>query len=279
MKIIRLKKKGMTLIEAIISVALLSILIVPVSTMVINSVNTTKNAAMKQEATFIGQKLLEEIKAYEEINLKGTDKFQLLDGEFIKKENDASKGYDYYGSFKRSGFNVEIKLIKNNSFDYEVIDKTRYEFKINDNEIINNLGTVYNLDPSKELYLEINGEIATVSNEEVGNTPVTQSFENNKVIIELDKEFSKNIRLNITNNSATDISVYVKKFNTTLGDIVFNKITGIGGVKSIINTIYEPENGKLDVVLGDLYEINVLVSNGGDEKFRGQSMSNIVFKR
>ena len=50
-------------------------------------------------------------------------------------------------------------------------------------------------------------------------------------------------------------------------------------VKKIINTIDESGNDSLDAVLGDLYEINVSVSKGGDEKFRGQSMSNIIFKR
>lgn len=279
MKIIRCKKKGMTLIEAIISVALLSILIIPVSTMIINSVNTTKSAATKQEGTFIGQKLLEEIKSYEKINLKGTDKFQLLDGEFIIKENDGSKGYDYYGHFERNGFDVEVRLIKSSSFDYEVIDKTRYAFKINDSEIISKSGNIYNLDSSKELNLRINGEIATISNEGEASPSLTQSFENNKVIIELDKEFSKNTKLNIINNSVSEVSVYVKKFNSTPGDIIFNNTEGIGMVKKIINTIDESGNDSLDAVLGDLYEINVSVSKGGDEKFRGQSMSNIIFKR
>lgn len=278
MKISKHKKKGMTLIEAIISVALLSILIVPISAIVINSVNTSKRAEIKQEATFIGQKLLEEIKAYEEINLKGTDKFQLLDGEFIKKETNQAKGYDYYGKFKREDLDIEINLVKNNKFNYDISDKSNYTFRLNNEKVTNKLNNTYNLDISKELNLAINGDVASISNKDSAEPSLDQSIYNNKIIINLDKEFSENIKLNIHNNSASEISVYIKKYRDSIGNLEFNNISGVGEVKEFINNLNESEEGYLDTVLGDLYEINVSVSKNGEDKFSGQSTANIIFK-
>ncbi|MDZ7548384.1 type IV pilus modification PilV family protein, partial [Clostridium perfringens] len=104
MKKEKLKAKyGMTLIEVIISVTLLSILVVPLSGLVISSLKTNKGAEHKQKASYIGQKVLEEIKAYDEITLKddtGVKYFQLLDGDKIEK-NSLSEN-KFTGSFKRT---------------------------------------------------------------------------------------------------------------------------------------------------------------------------------
>ncbi|WP_352416857.1 type IV pilus modification PilV family protein, partial [Clostridium tertium] len=79
-------KKGMTLIEVIISVALLSILIVPLSGLVMSSLKNNISAEYRQKASYIGQKVLEELKAYDKITLKndaGKKYFELLDGDEI----------------------------------------------------------------------------------------------------------------------------------------------------------------------------------------------------
>ena len=97
-------KKGITLIEVIISVTLLSILIIPLSTIVIKSLNNKEEASDRQKATYIGQKILEELKAYDVITLKedsNTKYFNLLDGLDSDKE---IKGVE----------NTELKKLKEN---------------------------------------------------------------------------------------------------------------------------------------------------------------------
>ena len=78
-------KKGMTLIEVIISVALLSILIVPLSGLVMSSLENNISAEYRQKASYIGQKVLEELKAYDKITLKNdfTPLFFLRAGCFL----------------------------------------------------------------------------------------------------------------------------------------------------------------------------------------------------
>lgn len=61
-KIFLKSKKGITLLEVIISVAILSIIIVPISMMVATSVRTSNNSESKQQATAIAQKLIEDLK-------------------------------------------------------------------------------------------------------------------------------------------------------------------------------------------------------------------------
>ena len=63
-------KKGMTLVEVIISVTLLSILIIPLSTLVLSGFRNSKEGENKQKAVYVGQKVLEKLKAYDKINLK-----------------------------------------------------------------------------------------------------------------------------------------------------------------------------------------------------------------
>ena len=129
MKIIRGKKKGMTLIEAIISVALLSVLIIPISGLVMTSINTNKRAEIKQEATYIGQKLLEEMKVYDEIILGVTKEFQLLNGQKITKVGESD---NFVGKFIVDKYDVELSLNKDNQFVY---DNNIVSNEINTNEM------------------------------------------------------------------------------------------------------------------------------------------------
>ena len=69
------RKKGMTLIEAIISVALFSILIIPISGLVMTAMKTSEKAEAKQEASYVGQGILEEMNIYDEITIDKTRKF------------------------------------------------------------------------------------------------------------------------------------------------------------------------------------------------------------
>ena len=133
-------KKGMTLIEVIISVALLAILIVPLSGLVMSSLKNNISAEYRQKASYIGQKVLEELKAYDKITLKndaGKKYFELLDGdEIIQDLKEDSTGNTFKGSFDRTIYggasesagkddnlyNVEVKLEKDLNFQYENVN-------------------------------------------------------------------------------------------------------------------------------------------------------------
>lgn len=74
MKLKRKAKKGMTLIEIIISIALIAILFIPIANIAFTSMKTNSKGEKKQVASAEGQRLLEEFNVLDEINLS-------LDGE------------------------------------------------------------------------------------------------------------------------------------------------------------------------------------------------------
>ena len=67
------KRKGITLIEVIISVALIAILLIPLTNLVMTSIKRNKKAEVKQEATNLGQKIVEELKAQDTIQVHNFD--------------------------------------------------------------------------------------------------------------------------------------------------------------------------------------------------------------
>ena len=142
----------MTLVEVIISVTLLSILIVPLSGIVISSLKNSKDGEYKQKASYIGQKVIEELKAYDNLVLKteGSEKyFQLLDGDKIKEEiaGEKFKGYfdrTIFGAIdevkrpNETKFKVEVEMNKNSKFNLEDInnineENARYKITIEKN--------------------------------------------------------------------------------------------------------------------------------------------------
>jgi prepilin-type N-terminal cleavage/methylation domain-containing protein len=57
------KKKGLTLIEVLISLTILSIIVIPISNLVLSSVKLNKSGEDKQKAVTIAQQIIEEVKA------------------------------------------------------------------------------------------------------------------------------------------------------------------------------------------------------------------------
>ena len=171
-------KKGMTLIEVIISVTLLSILIVPISSVVISSLKNSKNGEYRQKASYIGQKVIEELKAYDYIKLDSDRSFKLLDGDKITKDatNDT-----FAGTFERTvfgavdeknrpgeaKFNVEVTMKKNDDFNFDNINNSdginaKYGVVFKNSGSVN---TVY-INGKNDEYLLVTGDLVFEANEE-----------------------------------------------------------------------------------------------------------------
>lgn len=69
MRGIKRVKKGISLIEVVISVAILVILMIPIASVTISTAQRNAEAEDRQRANFEGQKLLEELKSYDSMNL------------------------------------------------------------------------------------------------------------------------------------------------------------------------------------------------------------------
>ena len=292
-------KKGMTLIEVIISVALLSILIVPLSTMVMTSLKNKEEASDKQKASYIGQKILEELKAYDNIQLKtnsttGIKFFNLLDGqdtdEEIKEIGGGSKRFS--GNFQRNIlgnknentseklFGVEVNITENEYFknDFNYIDKSlaRYELTFSNNYI----------------YLNTNDfndfiDVKNVSLIEVNNNNLNVKYSDNAIEkeIKLDKKENKDniLIININDSYNQEINLEIKYNISEVLEIILIKESSMNNSLNIISTggdiLIKEINLDDNLELKDTYNYEVIVRDKNDkELFRGKSSSKFIIK-
>lgn len=107
-------KKGITLIEIIITLAILSIIIIPLSNMVITSVRIEKSSSDKQQANALAQRVMEYVKSasfHKEDNRIKID-YSNLDLDVISQK-------DHYGEFRKSDDNGEYYVKVSSEEEYE----------------------------------------------------------------------------------------------------------------------------------------------------------------
>ena len=80
-------KRGFSLIEIIISVALLAILLIPISNVVIGTTKKNKDAEINNKVTTEAQKVLEEINSYDTIAFDSSNNFTMLNGQIVLNYN------------------------------------------------------------------------------------------------------------------------------------------------------------------------------------------------
>lgn len=260
------RKKGITLIEAIISVALLSILIVPIGGMVVNSVKTNNNAQIKQNAAYIGQKALEELKVYDNIKLKdfsGNKGFKMLDGQIIYKQPDGSYRGDFINSELDKSFNVEVKITKNSDFTYE--NDTEMDLAIDLTN--NNFGNIV-LGTGKKIKLVI-GADKRIRIYEDNLSRFEKEMESRNVLINITSGFNvNNFSIDVENKDDKSLYIY-KNIAEGANDITINTIAG-----KVIEKVYNPTDTS---AIGDLYAIDIIVKKSGQVLFQGSTSNNIVF--
>lgn len=294
MKNICKRKKGMTLIEAIISVALFSLLIIPISGIIMNSVKTNKKAEVKQNAAYVGQQVLEEIGTYDYVTLStnadGDKFFQLLDGdEIVQQAVDSYIGIVESDKLPKN-YRVTVSLQKDNSFTYQdknnlskyntvpwKFDFTSNTFKLYSPTADGSYGEKIQGTTSGKLIMTIDDSSRVELLNLVGepsSASLNKTFgDDNKILLYLTDASSVTYPdIEIRNKGISIVTVYVVKENPS------NKMkVSTGGGKIIIyNDLLANEDNKV----GELYNINVVVSDmsTGDEIFNGHTTSNIVFK-
>lgn len=295
-------KKGMTLIEVIISVALLSILIVPLSGLVMSSLKNNISAEYRQKASYIGQKVLEELKAYDKITLKndaGKKYFELLDGdEIIQDLKEDSTGNTFKGSFDRTIYggasesagkddnlyNVEVKLEKDLNFQYENVNNldknNNAAFILNflrdssNNNIIkikDNSDNSYAI--SNELIMELdknsNNLIVYKKNESTPLVTVNKTnVDNNTIVLYIKEGFSQNINIEFKNNTEETVEIHLIS-----GDNNYSKFKIYSSIGDVI--LYEEKQIEENPV-ADMYNYKVKVKDRENNiLFEGSSSKNV----
>ncbi|MGJ0841616.1 type IV pilus modification PilV family protein [Clostridium tertium] len=295
-------KKGMTLIEVIISVALLSILIVPLSGLVMSSLKNNISAEYRQKASYIGQKVLEELKAYDKITLKndaGKKYFELLGGdEIIQDLKEDSTGNTFKGSFDRTIYggasesagkddnlyNVEVKLEKDLNFQYENVNNldknNNAAFILNflrdssNNNIIKIKDNPHNSYAiSNELIMELdknsNNLIVYKKNESTPLVTVNKTnVDNNTIVLYIKEGFSQNINIEFKNNTEETVEIHLIS-----GDNNYSKFKIYSSIGDVI--LYEEKQIEENPV-ADMYNYKVKVKDRENNiLFEGSSSKNV----
>lgn len=292
-------KKGMTLIEVIISVALLSILMVPISSLVMSSLKNNIDAEDMQKASYIGQKVLEELKAYDEVKLEGESNekyFKLLDGDKITQVSDG----EFLGSFDRTiyGSNsesigknediykVEVSMSKDSIFNENINNINNYdgiEYKL---EFSSNSGfdtvQLINMD-SKETILSINSEDLILDLDDKNNLKIYKKsnkeeipikptiISNNKILLYLHNNYKQITNIDIKNSTNKIIEVYLFKEKDSLDKL--NLISSKGNI--VLYEENEVDKNKFAI----MYNYKVIVKDKKDNiLFQGSSSNNVNIK-
>lgn len=294
-------KKGMTLIELIISLALLAIIIVPISGYALGNIKNSLESEKNQKASFMGQRFLEEIKAYDEIVLKTSEEgkkyFQLLDGEIIFKEQDLSEVKDengvikklpeiYKGNFEKDNFKLETEIKEDEILKYNNINNleniTNETFTLNLRESVGvaslevkeSLNKVSDFRNDLVVTLEENLKIRiddSLTKQELVSDSSSNNLKNT-IIINIEKSFSLNKKIEIRNKTGETINIYVVKDNTSAGKVNVFATEGSVFINDEID-LYE-EN-----IEGKKFNYSIKVKDQKNKViFEGSSSSNLNLK-
>lgn len=292
-------KEGMTLIEVIISVALLAILIIPLSSLVMSSLENNVSAEYRQKASYVGQKVLEELKSYDEIKLSVSSPkyFELLDGDKISQD---SKG-KFVGSFDRTiyggtsestgknedSYRVDVELEKDKEFQYNntnnLIKNSDGDFSLkflrNDNidkiQLVSDSKAVtVTSDLTIELKKNSNNLELSVFNKG-DKTPIISDTKldpvKNKIVFNLNSNYEKTTNIEVKNNLNESVEIRLIKGKNSIG-----KIKLLSSKGDVI--LYEEEEIQENLI-ADMYNYKVTVKDSKNNiLFQGSSSKNVNIK-
>lgn len=280
------RKKGMTLIEIIISLALLGIIIVPISGYALGSLKNNLKAEIKQSASFHGQRFLEEIKAYDEIILKtngeGKNYFELLNGEVMKEVS----LNNYQGEIIRDKLELQMEVKEDTTFEYndinnlENIKNETFRLNLNESLGISNIeleqDTIQNKDFLGNLLISVEPDFRMeVKDSSSGELLINYKPSNNPqniMIIYVDKSSTLNKTIQLENKTNKLINVYVVKHNESTANL---NVLGIEGSILINDDIELYE----DNIEGKRFNYSIKIRDKNNNLlFEGSSSRNLIIK-
>lgn len=258
------KSKGFTLIELIITIAILGIIIIPLSSMVLTSVKFTKASSDKQRATNLAQKYMEQIKGADASILNNTT-LHYDEGNFdVNCSIKPIEGYEF-GNSSVSGANGSDSI----TCDYKILfqkGNSTAEFYKNENPISipqNNITNPYiNLHCTssnveftlKDGETEIDKEVTDRRNEN----------ENGKIKIRIDilRDLQSILRISVDNESQDILELYLVKADD-ISDTTKIMIEKHGGIIRKYNDILkiEDDSSVSDEPNKRLYKVTVEVKD------------------
>lgn len=285
------------MVEIIISIALFTIMMTAIYSMIISTMNNNKKAAIKQTAALHGQEIFEEIKSGNAIAVKNADgniigiskigNIAISSTTGKKTFDDDNDGIDDY--------EATVTITKNSSI---IIDKSVNPYKCDislsgdskDNLKVNDKPMPLKVLPSDYLTLVVNSNI---SDDKKNNILIIKD-ENNKEVLtsELLIDSKKDNKINLTINfsqyklkNSPDDGKYkkVKVIVYNQNDIPLNiSLEELGDLDveldNKLGKVYDDRTNSGMSKPGELYDIKVEVTEKSDKTktvFYGQSSQNI----
>lgn len=244
------KKSGFTLIELVISFAIFMIILVPILSMVLSTVNINKKAEDKQQATAIAQDYIEKFKSKPQNPKSGSE---TKDGFII------NYAISNAGSAMHSGSNddkiTDPDLNMNIDSDNNLYANGSLITKIDSSSIINLMN---DNDDNEVKDKSINFIITCNSNSYANDQPIIRKSGNYSGNIKLINDSAADVTVNISNNcSEGTLKVNLLKENVSSGGFLPGEIKG--NVKIITDTEGSSEAGGTSRLL----KITVVVSKEG----------------
>ncbi len=235
----RKSKKGFTLLEVIISFALISIILIPIANLVLTSVKINKSTENKQQAKAVLQETIENIKSID--NFSSALSKPLNNGITLSEATGEDNKLIYSISGEINGFSIEgfIKeksQVINNKVSEMEVDRTIYYHHgsisiSNGKEVIgeaikklsDNLAT-----PSEEVFIEMKeaGEINVTYGGSIIAIPKPEA---KSLLICLNEDSEKKLNLSVENKSHTEnLKIYLYNGGkvSERQDVIISKFNG-----------------------------------------------------
>lgn len=274
------KKPGLTLIEVIISVALLAILSVPIFTMVNTNVKISQKTELSQQATIIGQKILEYLGAVNEIQLGDESVLSSL-GVKASFEKPLDSEEVIGSGITQNNFKLEIKM-KNmiQHLGQEQVGTTSNDLMANPLFVISEVSNQLSINGQflkEDLSLTIQGDIAKICDK--SSVCVEKVIENNYVTIYIQGEVLNPYKLSVINQLPHTIALYAQydanqpkniKLVTTEGQVDVSFLTKKENIDSSHDESFMNQ-------LSDLYEVSLSITSPKVEGvlFKGTTVSQL----
>lgn len=291
------KKPGLTLIEVIISVALLAILSVPIFITVNTNVKMSQKTELSQQATVIGQRVLEYLGTVNEIEL-GDDSVLDSIGLQLAFSKDINSDLFVASGKTKQNFDIEVKLrnlIENDdqtsdSTSNELMKQLQFEILEFNNQLVVNrepiLGdlilevTDQSIQFCGEVSLEESSKEVSCVNAKSSVLNVNESTGNvESITIGVNGIVDDTYEVLVDNNTNALIKVYVQFEANQRKNVKFKKQIGQVDVIYLTKQLdldFDSEESNVESIV-DLYEISVEITSSKVDGFlfKGNTVSNL----
>lgn len=291
------RKPGLTLIEVIISVALLAILSVPIFITVNTNVKMSQKTELSQQATVIGQRVLEYLGTVNEIEL-GDDSVLDSIGLQLAFSKDINSDLFVASGKTKQNFDIEVKLrnlIENDdqtsdSTSNELMKQLQFEILEFNNQLVVNrepiLGdlilevTDQSIQFCGEVSLEESSKEVSCVNAKSSVLNVNESTGNvESITIGVNGIVDDTYEVLVDNNTNALIKVYVQFEANQRKNVKFKKQIGQVDVIYLTKQLdldFDSEESNVESIV-DLYEISVEITSSKVDGFlfKGNTVSNL----